>query len=120
MRHQLLAGGVFFLMVVAVPTAQTANQTFKGHLVDTVCADNHVKEDGYAVKHENSCNLMPGCMKTGYSLMTADKRAIKLDPKGIEQATALVKGTKKTSDLRVTIVGKMEGQTLAVSSITVD
>ena len=120
MRHQLLAGGAFFLLVVAAPTAQTANQTFKGHLVDTVCADGHLNEAGYAIKHENSCNLMPGCMKTGYSLMTADKKAIKLDKKGIEEATALVKSTKKTSDLRVTVLGKMEGQTLAVSSITVD
>jgi hypothetical protein len=120
MRQELLAAGALFLMAVAAPIAQTSNQTFKGHLVDTVCADGHVKEDGYAVKHENSCNLMPGCMKTGYSLMTADKRAIKLDPKGIEQATALVKSTKKTNDLKVTVVGKMEGQTLAVSTITVD
>jgi hypothetical protein len=118
--RQLLIGSVLFLGVAALGSAQTAPQTFKGHLVDTVCADGHVKEDGYAVKHENSCNLMPGCMKTGYSLMTADKRALKLDAKGIEQATALVKSTKKTSDLRVTVVGKMEGQTVAVSSITVD
>jgi len=123
MRHQLLIGSILFLGVATFGNAQTGNQapqTFKGHLVDTVCANGHVNEEGYAVKHENSCNLMPGCLKTGYSLMTAGKKALKFDQKGIEQAIALVKSTKKTSDLRVTVVGKMEGQTLAVSSITVD
>jgi hypothetical protein len=101
-------------------SAQTGTQKFQGHLVDTVCADGHATEEGYAEKHERKCNLMDVCVKSGYSLMTADKKVLHLDAKGAEQALALVKSNPKEKDFRVTITGKMDGPTLVVQSITAD
>lgn len=100
--------------------AQSSGQKVSGHLVDTVCAKNHVGEAGYATNHENSCNLHASCIKSGYSVMTADDKVFTLDAKGAEQALALVKTTDKARDLRVTVTGRVDGQTIAVESIEID
>ncbi len=108
------------LLVSAVTTGQAQEQTFTGHLVDTVCATGHAHEDGYATKHENTCNLMPGCIKSGFSLITSDKKALKFDAKGAEQALVLVKKTSKEKDVKATVVGTLKGDTIAVSSISLN
>lgn len=108
------------LVIVAFAASMSAQaeQKLSGHLVDTVCAVNHFKEPGYAEKHENACNLHDSCIKSGYSLMTADRRVLKFDSKGAEQALALVKSTQKAKDVKVTVVGKVNGDMLTVRSIT--
>jgi hypothetical protein len=108
------------LIVVAFAAgiSAQAEQKLSGHLVDTVCAVNHFKEPGYAENHANACNLHDSCIKSGFSLMTADRRVLKFDAKGAEQALALVKSTKKEKDVKVTVVGKVDGETLTVRSIT--
>lgn len=121
MKHIFSSGSVVFAMFVAGTIAvQAQGQTFKGHLVDTVCADNHATEHGYAEKHENSCNLMATCVKSGYSLMTADHKVLKFDEKGAEKALALVKATAKKTDVKATVVGTLTGSTLTVQSIALD
>ena len=115
-----LACALVVLGLAVAAAAQSGTQKFQGHLVDTVCAVGHATEPGYAEKHDRACNLMDGCIKSGYSLITADKKVLKFDQKGADQALALIKATPKETDLRVTVTGKMDGQTLVVQSITVD
>lgn len=118
MKHLPLAALV--MLASASAMAQTQERTFTGHLVDTVCATGHAHEDGYATKHENSCNLMPGCIKSGFSLITAEKKVLKFDAKGAEQALALVKKTSKAKDVKATVVGTLNGDTITVSSVSID
>jgi hypothetical protein len=109
------------VIVVGLTTAvaaQSASQKIAGHLVDGVCADNHHNEPGYGANHEKSCSLMEGCMKTGYAVITEDRRVFKFDKSGNERALALIKATDRNKDWKVVVSGKVEGQTIAVDGIT--
>lgn len=98
-------------------SAQADVQRISGHLVDAVCAKNHSTEPGYAANHDKRCNLMDGCVKSGYSVITGDNKVLKFDQNGNEQALALIKATDKDKDWKVVVTGKVEGQAIAVTSI---
>ena len=70
--------------------------------------------------HDKASNLMPVCVKSGYSLILADNRVLTFDAKGNEQALAFVKATHKDKALKVTVTGAVKGQTIAVTSIILD
>ena len=113
--------GALVVVGLTIPAAgQSNSQTFTGYLVDAVCAGNHATEPGYAEKHDKNCNLMEGCIKSGYSLIKADHTVLKFDPKGNEQALAFIKATDKDKSWKVTVTGTVEGQTLTVKSIALD
>ena len=96
------------------------NQKIHGYLVDAVCAGNHAKEPGYAANHDKKCNLMDVCVKSGFSVITPDQHVLKFDAKGNEQALGLVKATDKEKDWKVVVTGKVDGQTIAVTSIALE
>lgn len=104
----------------AVAAQQAGTQKISGYLVDGVCAGNHATEPGYKEKHDKACNLMAACVKSGYSLITADNKVLKFDAKGNEQALAFIKATTKEKELKVTVTGKVDGETLTVASIALD
>ena len=111
---------VCVLSLGATATMQSNNQTLKGHLVDTVCAKAHATEPKYVENHTRMCNLMDGCIKSGFSLVLADKRVLELDSRGNELALELSKSSRKEKDFRVTVSGTVSGATVAVSSMTLD
>jgi hypothetical protein len=119
-KHAGYAVVAAFALLFSTGAARAQDQKFTGHLVDTVCANGHAHEAGYAQNHENSCNLMPACIKSGYSLITAERKALKLDDKGAELALALVRKTSQAKDVKATVVGALEGDRIIVSSITLD
>ena len=98
--------------------AQSGSQKVTGYLVDGICATNHYTEPNYGANHEKSCSLMPGCIKSGYALITEDRRVLKFDASGNEKALTLIKATDKARDWKVVVAGKVDGQTIAVDSIT--
>ena len=108
------------LVCGAVAMAQSGTQKVSGYLVDAVCAGNHATEPGYKENHDKACNLMAACVKSGYSLITADNKVLKFDAKGNEQALAFIKATDKEKQLKVTVTGKVDGQTITVTSIALD
>jgi hypothetical protein len=108
------------LGLTATMIGQTDRQKISGYLVDSVCADGHATEPGYVEKHDKRCQLMDGCIKSGYSLVTADKKVLKFDSKGNEQALALIKATDRDKEWKVVVTGKVNGQTIAVSSIALE
>ena len=116
-RITAFAAGALIALSGFIASAQSRPQTFDGYLVDAVCAGNHATEAGYVEKHDKACNLMDGCIKSGFSLVTSDLKVLKFDAKGAEQALALIKGTEKDKDWKVTVTGTVDGQTLTVSSI---
>lgn len=106
-------------LTVAV-MAQSDGQKVTGYLVDAVCSGNHATEPGYKENHDKACNLMAACIKSGYSLILADNKVRKFDPKGNEQALAFIKATDKDKALRVAVTGTVEGQTITVKSIALE
>ena len=94
-------------------------QTIRGHLVDVACATEHAKEGAaFGAKHDKMCLLMDACMKSGYSVVTADGRMIKLDARGSATALELIKKTNREADWRVTVAGNVSGDTITVSTLT--
>lgn len=105
-------------LVAGQGAAQSANQTITGHLVDVMCATKHASEGAaYGATHDKACLLMPGCVKSGYSVLTADNKVIKLDARGSEMALALIKKTDREKDWKVTASGTLAGDTMTVSSL---
>ena len=120
MKRRLL-GALVVVVSLTIPAAGQSNpQKFTGYLVDAVCAGNHATEPGYAENHDKNCNLMEGCIKSGYSLIMADHKVLKFDSKGNEQALAFIKATDKDKSWKVMVTGTVEGQTLTVKSIALD
>lgn len=120
MKRSLL-GALVVVVGFTIPAAgQARSQKVNGYLVDAVCAGNHATEAGYAENHDKKCNLMEGCIKSGYSLITADHKVLKFDAKGNEQALAFIKATNKDKSWKVSVTGTVDGQTIAVQSIALD
>ncbi len=84
-------------------------------LVDKMCLAK-VKAD--PDKHETSCLI--SCAHSGYGVVMSDGTWVKLDKKGNEEALAALKATKKTEGIRVTVTGEKKGDTIKVSSLTID
>ena len=115
-----LRGALLVLCGLSLNLFSQDNQNVHGYLVDAVCAGNHAKEPGYGAKHSNKCNLMDVCVKSGFSVITPEQSVLKFDAKGNEQALNLIKATDKENDLRVVVTGKVDGQTIAVTSIELE
>ena len=116
---QFLLGVSLVVVGLGVAIAgQASSQKMSGYLVDSVCAAGHATEPGYSANHDKNCQLMAGCIKSGYSLVTSDNKVFKFDQKGNEQALALIKATDKDKDWRVVVTGKVDGQMIAVSALS--
>ena len=85
-------------------------------LVDTQCGAKF-KTEADADKHDKACMLK--CAKNGYAVMK-DGKLWKLDAKGNELAAAALKTTAKKDHFRVTVDGEVKGDTLAVTSLTIE
>ena len=71
------------LVVVGLSTSGAAQgAALSGTLMDITCSSHHAKEAGYTESHDKKCLLRSGCIKSGYSLVTADKKVLKFDAKG--------------------------------------
>jgi hypothetical protein len=116
----LLAPVVLAVSFSTVTVAQSGRQTFSGYLVDSVCAKGHGADPGYAENHTRMCNLMGECIKSGYTLVLADRKMMTLDSRGNELALELSRSSKKEKDFKATVTGSVTGSTIAVSSIALD
>ena len=116
MKLMGFVSSVAMVMGLAV-FASAQGQPMKGTLMDIACSSHHATEAGYTERHDKKCLLMDGCIKSGYSLVTADKKVLKFDKKGNDLALDLIKKTDHDKDWKVTVDGKVSGDTIAVSSI---
>ena len=101
--------------VLTLPVVAAA-ETWKGvPVIDTQCLS-RVKDKPDT--HTTKCALQ--CSKEGYGLLTPDGAYLKFDAAGNEKTIAALKGTKKADHLRATVVGDKEGETIKVSSISIE
>ncbi len=61
------------------------------------------------------CALM--CEKSGYGIVTADKKFLKFDPDGNAKVLAALKASDKEDHLRVNVSGDVPGDTIKVTSV---
>ena len=102
---KLLSISLFF-------SAAAFADSFSGTIVDSMCKGKD------AAAHTAKCAI--GCAKSGYVLVTPDGKTLKLDESGNEKALAALKQTTKEKDLKATVTGSMDGETLKVDSIALD
>jgi hypothetical protein len=107
------------VLVASVALVRAQAETVSGYLVDVKCGTTRANDAGFPAEHTKECMLMDACMKSGYGVMTADKKLIKFDAAGNEKALALLKATKKDKDWKVTVKGTMKDNVLVVDSIAV-
>ena len=104
-------------LVARASSAGAQGQPVKGTLMDVACSSHHATEAGYTESHDKKCLLMESCVKSGYSLVTADKKVLKFDKKGNDLALDLIKKADRDKDWRVSVDGAVTGDTIAVSNI---
>lgn len=106
----LVVAGAF-----ALPTLASAETWKNVTVVDTLCL-NDVKAD--PDKHTRDCALQ--CVDGGYGIILPDGVFLKFDKPGNEKAVAALKASTKEDHLRATVVGERTGNTLKVTSISIE
>ena len=105
------------VLFAAFAVSAFAVDTVKGHLVDLACAAEEGQKPGFGSKHTKGCLEMPDCAKSGYGVLTEDKKVIKFDQASNEQAKKFIAELKQTKDIKVTVTGTLKGDTLTVNTI---
>ena len=100
------------LGLMAAP-AFAATESFNDvSVVDVACSK---KAAADADSHTRECAL--ACQKSGFGIVTADKKFLKFDEAGNAKVLAALKGTDKTDHLRVNVSGDVQGDTIKVASV---
>ena len=86
-------------------------ETWSGTLVDAHCSTKDV------AKHTKKCAM--GCKSGGYGIVLSDGKFVKFNEAGNTKAVAALEKTTKEADLKATVSGKLEGETIAVDSINI-
>ncbi|MGD0443641.1 MAG: hypothetical protein ABSA39_06860 [Edaphobacter sp.] len=81
-------------------------------VVDVACSK-QVAAD--ADSHTRDCALK--CEKSGFGIVTADKKFLKFDANGNAKVAAALKASDKTDHLRVNVTGDVDGDTIKVTSV---
>jgi uncharacterized protein YxeA len=97
------------------------SRSMAGYLVDQNCgkrmvSDDVKKSDAKAARHTKDCALDETCSAAGYGLVTGGK-FYKFDSLGNRKAREYLKATTKENNIKVEIIGTMNGEKLAVESI---
>lgn len=112
---------IFLFLVIfgsAVLAHPQAPKTLTGTLVDLECYNEKKSDLGYLrSKHTTKCFQMPECLKSGFALLTEQDEIFTLDPRGNEVALGLVKRTRHTKPLKVSVKGVVNGKNVAVQTL---
>jgi hypothetical protein len=93
--------------------AFAAPKTFNDVSVVDVACSKKVAAD--ADSHTRDCALM--CQKSGFGILTADKKFLKFDAEGNAKILEQLKSSDKKDHLRVNVNGDVDGDTLKVESV---
>jgi len=109
---------VMILFAAISLSAFAADTTVKGYLVDLSCAKEEGQKAGFGVKHTKGCLQMDDCENSGYGVLTDDKKVIRFDKAGNEEAKKFIAALTKKSDIKVAVDGAVSGESMTVSKIT--
>lgn len=120
-RILVLVSSLLILASASVAATSGKKVKLKGHLVDVACSQEQKDDLDYMRKeHSKSCFQMPACVKSGYAILTADDKVIRFDPAGNALAMSLIERTNKDKDWRIAVQGRQDGDTIAVSKLTLE
>jgi hypothetical protein len=108
---------VLILFTAVSISAFAADTTVKGYLVDLSCAKEDGNKPGFGATHKKGCLQMDDCAASGYGVLTPDKKVVKFDKAGNEQAKKFIADVKKAKDIRVNVTGNVTGDSMTVSKI---
>ena len=109
---------ILSLAFAAVLYAQSSKAIkVTGYLIDNSCADSAKDLGARAKTHSVSCAMMDSCEKSGYSVVTDDNTRYKLNEKGEGLAADLLKNTKATKGVKVTLEGNYNGDVVDVAKL---
>jgi len=108
---------VLILIAAAAIGAFAADTQVKGYLVDMACGREEGSRPDFGIKHSKECLQMPECVNSGYGVLTDDKKIIQFDAAGNEKAKKFIADLKKTTDIKVTVTGTLNGGAMTVSKI---
>ena len=105
------------LLTAVALSAFAADTKVQGYLVDIACASEEGQRANFGVKHSKDCLQMLDCAKSGYGLLTDDKKVIKFDAASNEKAKQFIADLKKAKDIKVNVTGTVNGEHMTVSKI---
>ena len=105
------------LLTAVALSAFAADTKMQGYLVDIACASEEGQRANFGAKHSKDCLQMPDCAKSGYGLLTDDKKVIKFDAASNEKAKQFIADLKKEKDIKVSVTGTVNGERMTVSKI---
>ena len=105
------------LFATVALSAFAADTAVKGYLVDIACANDEGQRPDFGIKHSKGCLQMAECAGSGYGVLTDDKRVIHFDKAGNDQAKKFIDGLTKSTDIKVTVTGKLDGEQMTVNKI---
>jgi hypothetical protein len=108
---------ILLLLAAAAISAVAAETQVQGHLVDLACAREEGQKPGFGAKHSKMCLQMPECQKSGYGVLTDDKKVIRFDAASNEKAKKFIADLTKDKDIKVNVTGTMNGDRLSVNKI---
>ncbi len=108
---------ILILLAALAISAFAADTTVQGYLVDLSCAREEGQTPGFGAKHSKACLQMDDCAKSGYGVLTDDKKIIVFDPAGNQQAKKFIADLKKQKDIKVSVTGTVKGESMTVSKI---
>jgi hypothetical protein len=97
---------------IAVPVFSASTSYKNVSLVDVNCSGK-VADNPDA--HTRACAIQ--CEKSGYGILTNDKKFVKFDADGNAKISEQLKASTQKDHLRVDVKGEMEGDTLKVTSV---
>jgi hypothetical protein len=116
-KVSLAAVAVALAAVFALAQSESKTVKVTGYIVDNMCAEMHGTE-AEAKNHPNACALMPACEKSGFAVVSGDRK-YKLDEQGNKLAADALKGAKTKKGLKVDVEGTLDGDTLHTDKLEV-
>lgn len=101
---------VLALALGTLALAGEGQKTWNGYLIDKMCGAKPER----AANHSKSCTEK--CAGSGLGVVTEGK-FLAFDEKGNQLGADLLKNSKQTKGIKVTVDGKLDGETLQVTSL---
>ena len=95
--------------------AHGKKKTLKGYLVDITCINERAKElPTLGTVHTKKCLQMPDCERSGYAVLTPDRKVIKFDAAGNEEAKKLIAASSRQKDFQISVTGRLQNDLMTV------
>ena|SRR5579863_2040672 len=117
-RLHLAIAAILLFSSLSFAHSHGKKKILSGYLVDISCATERANELAtLGIVHTRQCLQMPDCQRSGYGLLTDDKKVLKFDAAGNVQAMQLIASTNQPKDFRITVSGRVNNDQIAVSKL---